>query len=95
MTDPIDHFLSHAAMRWRADGRVVAKRKGGGVVVPVPDQGDGTGGEDCASSRPKKQTTRLHKACCSECGYTVRVTSKWLEKGPPHCPDHGAMAVDE
>jgi len=81
--------MPHAAMRWREGSTVVAKRKGGGVVVPESGEG-----EEPASSRPKKQTTRLHKACCDECGYTVRVTSKWLEVGPPHCPVHGAMAIN-
>lgn len=47
--------------------------------------------------RPKKQSTRLLKAACADmaCGYTVRITGKWvIEVGPPHCPKHGAMAVD-
>lgn len=44
--------------------------------------------------RPKKQGTRLLKASCS-CGYTVRVTSKWVDEvGPPHCPKHGSMTVE-
>jgi len=34
----------------------------------------------------KKQGTRLRKAECSECGYTVRVTAKWLDIGAPICP---------
>ncbi len=34
----------------------------------------------------KKQGTRLLKAYCEECGYTVRVTAKWLEaSGAPFC----------
>jgi hypothetical protein len=42
----------------------------------------------------KKQTTRLLKVCCPECGYVVRVAGKWLdEMGPPHCPEHGPMEV--
>lgn len=66
------------------------KRDGGGVVAaPPPAPGDDEGAPD--SSAPPKQTTRLLKASCSECGYTVRVTAKWLEVGPPHCPQHGAM----
>lgn len=80
--------MPHAAMRWREGSTVVAKRQGGGVVIPEASEG-----EERASSRPKKQTTRLHKVSCGECGYTVRVTSKWLEVGAPHCPEHGAMAV--
>ncbi|MBO6507332.1 MAG: SprT-like domain-containing protein [Roseibium sp.] len=46
-------------------------------------------------SGPKKQSTRLIKAECG-CGYTVRVTRKWLEEvGAPLCPLHGEMAVDQ
>ena len=33
------------------------------------------------------QGTRLLKAECACCGYTVRVTRKWLEIGPPLCPN--------
>lgn len=35
----------------------------------------------------KKQTTRLVKVECSDCGYTARTTAKWLEeRGAPICP---------
>lgn len=34
----------------------------------------------------KKQSTRQLKAVCKECGYTVRVTRKWLNIGVPVCP---------
>jgi hypothetical protein len=35
----------------------------------------------------KKQTTRMLKCECSECGYTVRTTTKWIETlGAPLCP---------
>ena len=46
---------------------------------------------------PKKQGTRLLKAECetAACGYTVRITRKWLEAvGAPHCPTHGPMTVE-
>lgn len=46
------------------------------------------------TSAPPKQGTRLLKAWCEECGYTVRVTKKWLEVGAPHCPKHGAMTPE-
>jgi len=37
----------------------------------------------------KKQSTRMLKAVCPACGYTVRLTSKWLAVGLPICPvDH-------
>lgn len=43
----------------------------------------------------KKQSARMLKAECEGCGYTARVTRKWVvEAGPPHCPNHGAMVVD-
>jgi hypothetical protein len=35
----------------------------------------------------KKQTTRLVKCECPECGYIARTTAKWIEeKGAPLCP---------
>lgn len=39
----------------------------------------------------KKQTTRLIKCECEECGYTVRTTRQWINIGLPHCPNHGEM----
>lgn len=33
-----------------------------------------------------KQGTRLLKVECPECGYTVRITRKWLDVGLPTCP---------
>lgn len=41
-------------------------------------------------SGPKKQTTRQLKVQCGTCGYTCRVTSKWLDEvGAPICPCSG------
>ena len=34
----------------------------------------------------RKQGTRLIKCRCSDCGYTVRTTRQWLERGAPICP---------
>lgn len=40
-----------------------------------------------AVAAPKPQKARLLKAECEACGYTVRVTRKWLdEAGAPLCP---------
>lgn len=81
--------IPHAPLTWRK-GKV--ERGAGGVT---PTDGDGEEGEEGpTSSAPKKQSTRLHKVACAECGYTVRVTAKWLEIGPPHCPHHGAMKAE-
>jgi hypothetical protein len=34
----------------------------------------------------KVQTTRMLKAVCPSCGYTVRLTQKWADLGLPSCP---------
>lgn len=34
-----------------------------------------------------KQSTRMLKAACEACGYTVRLSKKWLEVATPVCPD--------
>jgi len=51
---------------------------------------------DPKKSPVKKQTTRLVKCECSECGYVCRTTKKWLEFGAPLCPQkHGPMQFDD
>lgn len=53
-----------------------------------------------AVAAPKKQNARLLKATCGgedgeACGYTVRVTRKWVvDLGAPCCPRHGPMTVE-
>jgi hypothetical protein len=37
----------------------------------------------------KAQTTRMLKAICPTCGYTVRLSQKWADKGLPTCPTDG------
>lgn len=37
----------------------------------------------------KTQSTRMLKAACPHCGYTVRLTKKWADKGLPDCPVDG------
>jgi hypothetical protein len=37
-------------------------------------------------SNRKVQTTRMLKAVCPSCGYTVRLTQKWADLGLPSCP---------
>lgn len=34
----------------------------------------------------KKDGTRMLKAVCPECGYTIRLTKKWSQVGMPLCP---------
>lgn len=66
-----------------------------GLAAWIAEHGDyPAAGLDPMSNGKKKQPTRLLKASC-ECGYTVRVTKKWVvEVGAPHCPLHGAMSVE-
>jgi len=39
-----------------------------------------------SAATEKKQTTRMLKVECTEDGYTIRTTAKWLEVGLPVCP---------
>lgn len=61
------------------------------AVGPYPGAELRTG----ANSGPPKQSTRMVKCECPECGYTVRTTRKWLEVAVPECPvDHSPMNVN-
>lgn len=57
---------------------------------PGSGGGGGGGGESQPGGTPQpgapKQTTRLLKATCHVCGYTIRVTYKWASRGMPTCP---------
>jgi hypothetical protein len=43
----------------------------------------------------KPQTTRMLKAACPSCGYTVRLTAKWAAEGMPVCPCGEELQLDE
>jgi hypothetical protein len=43
--------------------------------------------------RPKKQSTRLLKAECLECGYTIRLTKERADLGLRTCPTDGAALM--
>ncbi|HDR9506919.1 hypothetical protein C5615_09815 [Burkholderia cepacia] len=61
------------------------------------DDGDdeGTGKDEPLNNKPPRQSTRMHKTECTECGYTARVSAKWLKVGAPLCPAaHGPMEYD-
>lgn len=38
------------------------------------------------AAQRKKQSTRMIKAECAECGYTVRLSRKWADLAAPICP---------
>jgi hypothetical protein len=47
------------------------------------------------SNRPKKQTTRMLKVTCPDCGCICRMTAKWIEDcGCPTCACGGQMVAD-
>jgi len=48
-----------------------------------------------ANTQRKKQSTRMLKALCSSCGYTVRLTQKWADIGMPTCPCGGSIELGE
>jgi hypothetical protein len=41
----------------------------------------------------KKQSTRMIKVICLDCGYSLRTTQKWIEVGVPTCCCGGNMGV--
>ncbi|MGZ5080735.1 MAG: hypothetical protein ACXWBT_14405 [Usitatibacter sp.] len=52
--------------------------------VKYPHAALTAGGE---TTGPKKQSTRMVKCECKDCGYTARTSRLWLETvGPPICP---------
>jgi hypothetical protein len=48
-----------------------------------------------ATTSPTKPGSRLLKARCEACGYTVRVTRQWLDIASPTCPDANCDAYQE
>jgi hypothetical protein len=53
-------------------------------------------GTSSHSNRRKKPSPRPIKFACSNCGYTVHTTRKWLElAGAPLCPKHGQMDAEK
>lgn len=90
--------LPHGKLQWRPESLLPAGKRtpGAGEIAKGLREGLGLADlQEIISNAPKKQTTRLLKVTCTECGYPARVTRKWLDdKGPPHCPDHGQMAAE-
>lgn len=66
----------------------LATATGGTIQVPV---GEFPGK---LHSGPPKQKTYMRKLTCSHCGYTVRTTTKFIEKGLPLCPSGIQMDVE-
>jgi hypothetical protein len=45
------------------------------------------------ADRPKAQT-RLLKGLCPTCGYIIRLTQRWADKGMPTCPCGDTLNLD-
>lgn len=45
------------------------------------------------ADRPKA-ATRLLKGLCPSCGYTIRLTQKWADRGMPQCPCGDTINLD-
>jgi hypothetical protein len=55
-----------------------------------------TAGANSHSGRRKPQYSRQIKCACTNCGYTVHTTDKWLKlAGAPLCPNHGRMEIEK
>lgn len=48
-----------------------------------------------AGGGARKQPTRMLKAACPNCGYTVRLTQKWADEGLPTCPCGEEFVLDQ
>ncbi len=44
---------------------------------------------------PKKQSTRMLKLECPQCGYVIRTTQKWLDLGTPVCACGETFEADQ
>lgn len=54
------------------------------TLDPPPPAGGGT--TVVVAPTPATQGTRMLKAMCAACGYTIRLTMKWATRGMPTCP---------
>lgn len=93
--------FKQAAIALGLEGKMTATTEGPLVIEFaekfVAKHGDYPAGSLSKTEGRTKQSTRLLKAECCECGYTVRVTKKWIdESGAPHCgvKSHGRMDCD-
>lgn len=48
---------------------------------------------DSLTNGRKKQSTRMLKLECPDCGYVIRTTAKWLDTGIPTCHCGGTFAI--
>jgi hypothetical protein len=46
-------------------------------------------------SKRVKQSTRMFKGMCNDCGYTIRLTRQWAQRGMPTCVCGTLMRCDQ
>jgi len=80
------HLLPSATKGYKATTGGDTFRAAFGAIIE--GLGDYPHAELSMSTR-KTQATRMLKAICPSCGYTVRLTAKWAAIGLPTCPTDG------
>lgn len=74
------------------EGKMTATVAGTALLVSIAVWAEALGAYPHAAMSAigrKKQSTRLVKVSCKACGYTLRTTQKWLDKGLPSCHCNG------
>lgn len=80
------------AKKMGLDGKPTATIAGPELLAKLQELIADLGDYPHAELRPlfekKKQSTRMLKAACPACGYTVRLSKQWLDVAIPSCPVH-------
>lgn len=83
--------LTTRLKRWSEGKRGDADTNDGNDIIYVPwdvyphAQLTAPPPQTSAVPSPSKQGTRMLKASCTVCGYTIRITMKWASRGLPTC----------
>jgi predicted RNase H-like HicB family nuclease len=82
------------------EGKMTATHAGETLAARLKEISDAIGPYPHAelkhSNAPPKQSTRMMKVACKECGCVVRMTRKWLDEvGAPTCACGGEMAEED
>lgn len=75
-----------ASLEKPQDGAPVVSFSNAGLLPKPCVSAVGSRGGKTRGTVARKGKTYLVKCECSECGYTVRTTQKWLDVGLPICP---------
>jgi len=84
------HLIPSALKGYKATSAGPAFKKAFGPII------DGLGEyphAELSMSTRKVQATRMLKAVCPACGYTIRLTAKWAARGLPICHNDGSTFI--